>query len=113
MEVVVVKMFNEANLIFVTQEKNRNGEIIENKTSELFPIELQKINRDIRDKYNERGIGHFVRFKVNLFGYDFDTTNIPYFEYKNRRYSVTDFVADKTGTSYYIEGTTTAKRGSN
>lgn len=113
MEVVVIRMFNEANLIFVTQEKNRNGEIIENKTSELFPIELQKINRDIRDKYNERGIGHFVRFKVNLFGYDFYTTNIPYFEYKNRRYSVTDFVADKTGTSYYIEGTTTAKRGSN
>lgn len=100
-------MFDQVKLIVVTSHKNENGEIIEVESGYIVPVVFQRIRRDIRDKYNERGLNKALRFRVNLFGADYNKQNIPYFEYNNTRFSVTDFVKDSTGFSYFIEGTTT------
>lgn len=97
-------MFDEIELVKITTTKNKNGELIE--TEELIPVQAlpQNISRESRDKYHDRGSIYFLRFKLWLFG---DITNegmIQYFFHNNVKYAVTDFIKDKTGTHWYIEG---------
>ena len=100
-------MFDEVTLILITSHKNENGEIIEIENSILVPVVFQRIRRDIRKEYNERGLNRALRFRVNLFGNGYSQQTIPYFEYQGVRFSVTDFIKDSTGFSYFIEGTST------
>lgn len=99
-------MFEQIQLIKITQTKNKNGETIE--TEDLLEVSAveQTVKREQRDQYNIRGLGSVVRFQIALFGPGYNAQVIPYFIYNGVRYSVTDFVKDKTGTHYYIEGTT-------
>ena len=98
-------MFDEVTLITITQTKNKNGEYIETETRLDVPVVMQRVTREQRDKYNERGAGRALRFKVQLYGNGYNQDNTPYFIHENVKYSVTDFTKDTTGTSYFIEGT--------
>lgn len=98
-------MFDEVTLITITQTKNKNGEYIETETRLDVPVVMQRVTREQRDKYNERGAGRALRFKVQLYGNSYNQDNTPYFIHEGIKYSVTDFTKDTTGTSYYIEGT--------
>lgn len=103
--------FDEVTLIIINQQKNKHGEIIETESRLPVPIEIQTVKRETREKYNERGAGRYMRFKVSLFGPQYNQTTIPYFIHEGTRYGVTDFVRDTTGTSYYIEGTSASTKG--
>lgn len=103
-------MFEQVTLIEVKERINKNGESIEIETPTVLPVVFQTVKREQRDKYNERGAGRYLRFKISLFGKEFDTLQFPYFEYNGIRYSVTDFVRDVTDTSYYVEGTSSKGR---
>lgn len=98
-------MYDQVTLITISQHKNKNGEYIETETRLDVPIVKQKVTRKQRDKYNERGAGRALRFKIQLFGPGYNQDNTPYFIHQGIKYSVTDFTQDNTGTSYYIEGT--------
>lgn len=100
-------MFDQVDLVTIKTVRNKNGEKIEEETRTPVPIVKQTVKQEMRDAYNQRGLGRAMRFKVQLFGDSYNEINTPYFIYKGIRYSVTDFVPDVTGTSYYIEGTTT------
>ena len=98
-------MYDQVTLITITQTKNKNGEYIETETWLDVPTVMQKVTREQRDKYNERGAGRALRFKIQLFGPGYNQDNTPYFYHQGIKYSVTDLTQDVTGTSYYIEGT--------
>lgn len=98
-------MYDQITLITITQSKNKNGEYIENETRLDVPVVMQRVTREQRDKYNERGAGRALRFKVSLYGVGYNQENTPYFLHDGIKYSVTDFTRDTTGTSYFIEGT--------
>ena len=61
-------MYDQVTLITISQHKNKNGEYIETETRLDVPIVKQKVTREQRDKYNERGAGRALRFKIQLFG---------------------------------------------
>ena len=103
-------MFDEITLIAVTESKTKTGEIIESETRQTVPVEMQTIKREIREKYNERGNGRALRFRINFFGPEYNLGQVPYFEHEGVRYGVTDFIKDKTGTGYFIEGTSVKGR---
>ena len=98
-------MFDQIDLIVITQEKNKNGEIIKNERRVTVAATAENVTRQARERYNQEGLGRALRFKISLFGPMF-WGNVVYFEHNGRRYTVEDFTRDKTGTSYYIEGVT-------
>ena len=98
-------MFDQIDLIAITMTQNKNGEKIETEARITVPVEMQTIRREVRDKYNEKGLGRALRFKIYLFGISYNLDNIPYFIHNGIKYNVTDFNKEKTGSSYFIEGT--------
>lgn len=99
-------MFEEFTLMFTTETKNNNGEVIESITPLVVAGVMQKVSQEQRNLYGERGLGKAVRFKVSFLGGVYNIDNLSYFLYNGRKYSVQDFDRDVTATSYYIEGTT-------
>lgn len=98
-------MFDEITLGVITTSKNKNGESVETEKKITVSAVPQRISREQRDKNNERGPGKNLRFRIDFLGEEYDDQNIPYFYHRGIRYSVRDFDRDKTGTGYFIEGT--------
>ena len=97
-------MFDQIDLITVKQIKNKNGEKIDQEERFTVAVTNETVSRSARSEYNPRGLGRSLRFKILLYGPAY-FENVVYFEHMGHRYYVQDFVKDKTGTGYYIEGT--------
>ena len=97
-------MFDQIDLITVKQIKNKNGEKIDQEERFTVAVTNETVSRSALSEYNLRGLGRSLRFKIILSGPAY-FENVVYFEHMGQRYYVQDFVKDKTGISYYIEGT--------
>lgn len=104
-------MFDEITLIMVTETKNKNKENIKVETPMTVAATVQNVSRSRRDIYQANNLGHSKRFRLSFIGDSFDEDAIAYFEHRGRRYTVKEFIRDKTKTGYYIEGVSSLKGG--